>query len=199
MALIQLELPPSRQEDIPGDVRRFLREARRRVRRFRRRTSVPGFVPCDYEQVYRLLAALADNYVAPGNLFCEWGSGYGVVACLAALLEFDAFGIEVEAELVEAARDLAADFDVPVQFAHGSFIPPGGAPDTRDEFVWLTAEESCVEDELGLATSDFDVIFAYPWPDEEGLMQSLFDRYAARGAVLATYHGECDLRLRRKR
>ena len=47
-----------------------------------------------------------------------------MVTCLAALLEFDAYGIEVDSTLVRASRRLAADFDLPIEFAQGSFIPP---------------------------------------------------------------------------
>ena len=45
---------------------------------------------------------------------------------------------------------------------------------------------------------DFDVIFAYPWPGEEDVIMQLFDRYAAVGALLLTYHGIEELRIRRK-
>ena len=48
-----------------------------------------------------------------------------MVTCLAALLEFDAYGIEVDGTLVRASRRFAADFDLPAEFAHGSFIPAG--------------------------------------------------------------------------
>jgi hypothetical protein len=51
---------------------------------------------------------------------------------------------------------------------------------------------------LGLAVEDFDLIFAYPWPDEEGLTAALFERYAREGALLLTYHEVGGLRLRRK-
>ena len=46
--------------------------------------------------------------------------------------------------------------------------------------------------------ADFDVIFAYPWPDEERLIRTLFDRLAGVGAKLLTYHGGDDFQLRRK-
>jgi hypothetical protein len=38
----------------------------------------------------------------------------------------------------------------------------------------------------------------YPWPDEERVTSDLFERYAAVGAVLVTYHGGADFQLRRK-
>jgi hypothetical protein len=156
-------------------------------------------VPSDFTRAYNVLRSLADADLAPGSLFCEWGSGFGVVACLAALCEFDACGIEIEDELVDAARQLADDFDLSVEFLRGSFIPRGSEAclEEGDGFAWLTTEAACTHQEPGLAPDDADVIFAYPWPDEEQVIGDLFDRHAAVGAVLVTYHGE-DFRLRRK-
>src|SRR5438552_3384172 len=104
---VSLSMTPS---PLPADVSRFLREADRRIQRFQSECRVPGFVPSDFATAYGVLQALAEADVAPGNLFCEWGSGFGVIACLAAMLEFDACGIEIEARLVEEAQQLADDF-----------------------------------------------------------------------------------------
>lgn len=193
---VRLELDDA---PIPGDVRLFLREANRRIDVFQRDCRVPGFVPSDLEQTYRVLRAVAESHVKRGALFCEWGSGFGAIACLAAMLDFDAVGIEIEDELVDAAQRLADDFDVPVEFQRGSFIPHGGAvyADVGAGFVWLKPEEAG-RDEFGFDPDDFDVIFAYPWPDEEDIAAILFERYAARGALLVTYHGGAEFRLRRK-
>jgi hypothetical protein len=46
--------------------------------------------------------------------------------------------------------------------------------------------------------TDLDVVFAYPWPDEEALTAELFDRYAGPGAVLVTFHSGDGFRARRK-
>ncbi len=198
MPLVDLVLPPC-EVSIPSDVRSFLREAERRVRRFRRTRHVPGFVPCDYAGAYGALRAVAEADSAPGRLFCEWGSGFGVVACLAILLDFDACGIEIDRELVDAAQLLASDFDLPAEFSHGSFIPQGGEACVRtgERFAWLTLDGG-PQEELGLGPEDFDVIFAYPWPDEERLIGDLFERYAAAGALLLTHHANEEFRLRRK-
>lgn len=195
--LEHLSLPIS-TAPLPGDVAAFLREANERIERFQATARVPAFVQSDFEQVYRVLHALASTNVARGSLFCEWGSGFGVVACLAAMLDFDASGIEIEPELVDRARQLADDFEIPAEFIQGSFIPAGGLDDTHD-FAWLATEEASDHNGAELAPADFDVIFAYPWPDEESLTESLFARHAAGGAVLVTYHGGGDFRLRRKR
>jgi hypothetical protein len=198
MPLLDLSLPIGRDAP-PREVRAFLREANRRIERFQRDHHLPAFVPSDFERTYGALHALAQSNLAPGDLFCEWGSGFGVVACLARMLDFDAYGIEIEGELVDAARLLADDFDLSVEFIRGSFIPTGSGacvdPDT--EFAWLTnlADDA----EVGYEPDDFDVIFAYPWPDEERGVGALFEQHAGAGAVLLTYHGGDDLRLRRKR
>jgi len=143
---------------------------------------------------------LAESPLARGQRFCEWGSGFGVVACLAAMLEFDACGIEIDGELVNHARRLADDFELPVEFVHGSFVPPGaeGRVHTGGVYSWLTTEGDHAYEELGLDPDDMDVIFVYPWPDEEGITGELFDRHGGEGAVLLTFHGTDDFRLRRK-
>ena len=185
---------------IPTHIRAFLREADRRIRRYHRRHRNFAFVPCNYGAAYGILQQLAAQAEAAGTLFCEWGSGFGVVTCLAALLEFDAYGIEVDSTLVRASRRLAADFDVPVEFAQGSFIPAGDRILMRvaGSFASLTTTEAPAHEELGLATEDFGIIFAYPWPDEERALGQLFERHAGAGALLVTHHGGEDFRLCRK-
>jgi hypothetical protein len=198
MALVDVSLSIDRAT-FPADVRAFLDEAERRIERFQRDCRVPAFVPSDYAGAYGVLRALAEGGAAPGSLFCEWGSGFGVVACLAAMLDFDAHGIEIDAGLVDEARRLAADFGLPVEFVCGSFIPPGAERSVGrdDQFAWLTTRAGA-EEEGDLGPADFDVIFAFPWPDEEEVIPTLFHRHAAPGAVLVTYHEAQDFRVRRK-
>ena len=200
MPLTDLFLPDDPDRHIPDEVRRFVREGDRRIGQFQVTGRLPAFVPSDYLGGYRVLKALSAGPLLRGNRFCEWGSGFGVVAGLAAGLDFDAHGIEAEGELVDAARQLAEDFDLAVEFAHGSFVPRGG--ETRvhkgGAYSWFTTEGDYAYDELGLDPDDFDVIFAYPWPDEEAVTEDLFDHFGGAGAVLVTYHGGNDFRLRRK-
>ncbi len=199
MPLAEVELPIDTSL-APADVLAFLREADRRIEEFQATSSTPGFVPSDYVGAYGVLRSIAATNIAAGSLFCEWGSGFGVVAGLAAMLEFDSYGIEIDEALVAGARGLAADFDLHVEFVRDSFIPFGGedCADVPLTFAWLTAETGRAEEELGLAVDDFDIIFAYPWPDEEHVIYDLFRRYAGVGALLVTYHGGEGFRLRRK-
>jgi hypothetical protein len=182
----------------PADVRRFLREARRRVRRFQRSRDIPAFAGCDFTLVYAALRAIEGR--PPGQWFCEWGSGFGVVSCLAVMLGLEAWGIEAEGELVGAARRLADDFSLPAEFVRGTFIPAGAeAGLTRGrEFAWLSRAVRSGYEAMGLGLEEFDLVFAHPWPDEEALVAELFEGHARAGAMLLTYHADGELRLREK-
>lgn len=193
-------LVPITDADPPADARRFIRDAERRIDRFQAACRVPAFVPCDYATAYKVLRALAEGAYTRGSRFCEWGCGFGVVVGLAAMLDFDACGIEIEGTLVDEARRLAEDYDLPVDFVHGSFVPRGAEDRVHraGTYSWLTTEGDQAYEELDLDIGDMDVIFAYPWPDEEAVVYDLFEHYAGDGAVLATYHGSAEFRLRRK-
>ncbi len=194
---LALDLTPGRP---PAEAARLIREAEDRIDRFQSECRVPAFVPCDYAAAFAVLRALSEGGLTRGWRFCEWGSGFGVVVGLAALLEFDACGIEIEESLVVEARKLAEDFDLPVEFVQGSFVPRGAEDRVHaaGTYSWLTTEGDYAYDDLDLEVSDLDVVFAYPWPDEEGVVCDLFDRYAGTGAILATYHGSGEFRLKRK-
>ena len=191
---------PALNGAVPPEARRLIREAERRIDRFQRDCRAPAFVPSCYPAAYGVLRWVSESHVARGRRFCEWGCGFGVVASLAAMLDFDSCGIEVEGSLVAEAQRLAEDFDLPVEFAHGSFIPRGAEDRVHKggTYSWLTTEGDYAYDDLDLDVSDLDVVFAYPWPDEEVVVCDLFDRYAGTGAILATYHGSGEFRLKRK-
>ncbi|MFQ5845169.1 MAG: hypothetical protein ACE5JG_09305 [Planctomycetota bacterium] len=199
MPPVDVELPQPRA-GLPARVRTLIRESDRRIRRFLERRTVPGFVCSDFERVGRALQAVAQSHLAAGDACCEWGSGFGLVALMAACLGFRACGIEIDAELVDAAIALAADFDLDVEFACGTFVPPGGEDltDVCQESAWLSAGGACGHDALGVDPVDFDLIFAYPWPGEEQVIDGLFGRFAGTSALLFTYNGFEDIRLRRK-
>ncbi len=199
MPLIPVSLPTN-QRSLPGNIRRFLDEADSRIEQLQSNNHIPGFVPSDFVSVYAALEVLQTTDLIPGPWFCEWGSGMGVVACLAALLGFDAWGIEIDATLVGEARRLAADFDLPARFVRGSFIPAEAEIEWNAEgrFEWLTTEERDGYTDLGLEPDEFDVIFAYPWPDEEELTAQLFEQYARPGALLVTYQDSPGVRVWRK-
>jgi len=201
MRLSEIELEVSRAP-IPGAVAALLADAQERLQQYEAKfqASIPAFVPSDFEQVYRVLAWIDASHLAAGQRFLEWGSGIGVVACLAAQLGFDAIGIEIEPALVEIAESLAADHGIDVEFACGSYVPSGAEPfvDTAGEVTWLRTDRPDSYTELDLEPADFDLIYAYPWPGEEQVIFDLFESCAAVGSLLLTYHSQDGLRLQRK-
>jgi hypothetical protein len=199
MLLIDLEVP-SWNGPIPSDVKSLLREADRRIEEFQTQHCIPGFVAGDYPHSYRTIRALSESDLLTGHSFCEWGSGFGVVTCLAAMIGFEASGIEVEDDLVKEAVQLADDFDVNAYFVRGSYLPAGAEQflDSSKQYGWLSTDCENTSDELGLGPSDFDVIFAFPWPDEETVVARVFERFAADNALLLTIDSNSRMRLRQK-
>ena len=189
-------------EVVPEDVQAFLGEADERIDAFVADQSkrVPlGFVPSDFPRVYAALSTIVEQGLAPGSSLLEWGSGFGVVACMATWLDLDPHGIEIVPELVEASEKLAEDFELPAQFHLGSFVPSDGEEltDAVPDSHWLEAGRAAYTD-IGLDIDDFDIVFAYPWPGEEGVTAALFERYGQDGALLVTYHGYEGIRVRRR-
>ncbi len=187
---------------IPPEIAALLADAEQRIDALDNTTriEIPAFVPSNFQVAYRALAEIRASNLATGRRFIEWGSGIGVVACLASSLDFDAVGIEIEPKLVAIAQQLAGDHGIQVQFAVGSFVPDGVVPrvDWVDGVAWLTTEGVDGHEELELDPDDFDVVFAYPWPGEEQVIFDLFADTASVGSLLLTYHGIDGVRLQRK-
>jgi hypothetical protein len=194
MPLVDVELLLS-DEPLPTAVADLIADAQQRVDEFsdRHAATVPAFVPSDFELAYRGLAAIQLQRLATGRRFIEWGSGIGVITCLADRAGFDAVGIEIEPQLVDIAEELA-------EFGRGSFLPPGAEPrlEMPDDVAWLATTGADGYEELEMEPDEFDVVFAYPWPGEEDVIFDVFADCAANGALLLTYHGQEGLRLQRK-
>jgi SAM-dependent methyltransferase len=201
MRLVEVELEP-RPAPLPDAVAALLADAQQRIQKFDAAApaSIPAFVPSNFDQVYQALSWIDASHLSAGHRFLEWGSGIGVVACLAAQLGFDSIGIEIEPALVAIAESLADDHGVDVEFACGSYVPSGAEPfvDTAGEVTWLRTDRPDSYADLDLEPEDFDLIFAYPWPGEEQVIFDLFQECAAIGSLLLTYHSQDGLRLQRK-
>jgi hypothetical protein len=182
--------------------RAFLRDADARIDAFfdeRKTARRVGFYPSDYPLAFSVLHELlrVDNQL---RSFCEWGSGFGVVAGLASMLGLEAQGIEIDAELVKISRDLLETHHLDVEILEGSFVPQEFA-----ERAYVSDQETRTDlsgagavDEVDVQIDDFDVIFAFPWPNEEDMFLQLFAEGAAHGAVFITYHALEDFRVYRK-
>jgi len=197
---VDVPLPEPREAELPPRVRKLIREGERRRAALLARRTPPGFVCSEFKHVGRALQGLAESNLLPGHTCCEWGSGLGVVALMAACQGFDARGIEIDSGLVDEANALAEDFELDVEFVCGTFVPRGGEDltDVPQEFGWLSAGGPCGHELLGITPEEIDLVFAYPWPGEEQVIEDLFERFAGDAALLLTYHGLEGLRLRRK-
>lgn len=158
-----------------------------------RREEWHPFVAADYGRVAETLATLW----RPGLRFLEWGSATGVITIAADLIGYEAFGIELDAELVDVARELAARFHSDARFAAASFLPAG--------YVWRGKNGDGRTGTIGSGESgypllghpleDFDVVYGFPWPGEEPMMHDLMRAYGGRGARLVLHGGEEGVRV----
>ena len=154
-----------------------------------------GYVSADFAAIYKRLEGLQGRV----HTFLEWGSGLGVVATMASRLGFDAYGIEVKPELVDAARDIAERFAASPQFATGSFIPEGFAGDVSqgDEFHRTETQDHSAYEQIDMELRDFDLVYAYPWPEEHATFRRIIRRCASPHALYLRYDAREGLSLTR--
>ncbi len=154
-----------------------------------------GYVGSDFTAALAVLESYQDRAAT----FLEWGSGLGVVTIMAARMGFEACGIEVEPELVEWSEWLADKYQADARFACGSFIPDDFTPDPRvgDEFFRTATDSPAGYDQLDRELADFDLVYAYPWPDEHRLFGSIMRRRGGRRSVLIRYDNREGITVRR--
>jgi len=171
----------ARLDAVCADGRAIAEQFERTVRRRR----FHPFVPADYEVVRRTLLRLR----GPGLRFLEWGSASGIVTIIADVMGFDAYGIEIDAALVDTARTVAARHGSRARFVSGSFLPSGYEWRTHDgdTRTGTIATGESVYGELGFAPDDFDLVFGYPWAGEASVMCDVMRRYGRRDALLLLY------------
>src|SRR5262249_37045411 len=162
-------------------------------------------------RVWAVLVEVTTRKLPPTRVFCEWGSGFGTATCLAALLGYEAYGLEIDEELVRLSRAIARRLGIPVTMLCTSLFPAGYEPSAGgDGTAWVTPESVSAHhdtaeprvplryDGMAIAIADIGVFFVYPWPEERERMQELFDAVAREGALLVVYHTDTDIRVFRK-
>lgn len=140
------------------------------------------FVAADYDEVLTTLLA----FRAPGKKFLEWGSASGVVTIVADLLGFQAFGIELDPDLVAIAQALAERVGSGATFTQGSFLPQGyrfRPPDGDGRMGTIGHGESGYQ-KMGRPMDEFDLVFGFPWGGEEALMLDLARAYGRADGTL---------------
>jgi hypothetical protein len=127
------------------------------------------------------------------------------------LLGYEAYGLEIDAELVRLSRAIARRLGIRVTMLCTSLFPAGYAAYVGVDGAALVTPTSVGDhhdtaeargplhyDGMEIAITDIGLFFAYPWPEERALMQQLFEAVARAGALLVVYHTDTDIRVWRK-
>lgn len=187
---------------IPAAIRERITHAQSRIEAFQDRWDRPQieqFVAADYELVFQTLSWTLESQPTTGHRFLEWGCGFAVVSSFAAALGLDVIGMEAEQDLLVEGRKTVLEWGAPVELIHGNFLPSGS--ELLAEDTSLPSLGHAVGDgyqQAGLDLDDFAIVYSYPWPGEDDFHESVFDRFAERGALLMLFCGPNDVRLWRK-
>ncbi|MED5586933.1 MAG: hypothetical protein VYB61_11290 [Verrucomicrobiota bacterium] len=197
---------------LPAVAAAYLEEANRRIDNLfesGRNRRMPRFIPSDAVAIYNALDYITRQDMPLGRIYCEWGSGYGIGTCFAALLGYDAYGIEIEEELVSSSEKLAGEFGIDIRIINTDYMPEGFECGNGSGGAELVTPE---QQAFGLSSFDevpryegmehgldeVDLFFIYPWPGEQEFVQEFFHAVAADGAILLAYYGDNDLCAYRK-
>ena len=165
----------------------------------------PRYIASEPAQVFAALRYVREQGLAQGDSFVEWGSGFGVASHLAAMLGFEATGIELETGLVTIAESLGALHETDAQFLSCSYIPEGfisydhiGGSDIVPDDSFGYESEAPRYPDMEVTLEEIDLFFVYPWPGEQEMMLKLFEAVAGEGALLIAYFGDKDIGIYRK-
>ena len=113
----------------------------------------------------------------------------GVVTIMASRLGFEAYGIESEAVLVAHAEEFNANYGADARFATGSFIPDAFEwdPASGDDVIRTDVDEAAAYDEFDMELRDFDLVYAYPWPDEQLMFRNIMRQFGGSHARMLIY------------
>ncbi|HIG85272.1 MAG TPA: class I SAM-dependent methyltransferase [Verrucomicrobia bacterium] len=210
MPIEEIDLTIERKK-LPEKVKNYLREANHRIDEFfetEKNRKVPRFIPCNDELLYHWLSAINDSDLCLGKVYCEWGSGYGVGTCLASLLGYESYGIEIEPSLIEASRKLAEDSNISVTIIERDYMPEGfecyegsgGAELIRPENYTYQERSELRPGYEGMDADldEVDIFFIYPWPGEQEFVLEFFQAVAADGTLCLIYLGDGEFGLYQK-
>lgn len=203
MALEEITLPTDFASP-SAEILSFIKEANRRSDEFYDDglgLRYPKYIQSDPLLFQGAVSFLQEEKLLQGNVFCEWGSGFGIASGIASLMGMKTYGIELEEELVSRATRLMQDLDIPVEILNLSYLPDGFeeseghggkdliSPNTttpRGGYVGSPQYD-------GLDPEEVDLFFVYPWPDQEEMMMDLFEAVATPGAILLMYLGDGEM------
>ncbi len=189
--------------EIPDQVERTLRVADEMLQTYWdqwHKKPIEQYVACDFRDVWRALQGVTELKLAPGNTFCEWGCGFGVVTAMASLLGWEAIGIEAEPFLVQQANEYLRRCKIPAEIVCGNFLPHGAERLAKNQanHASLFHRVPPAYEKLDFQCDDFALVFAYPWPGEDGYLKEVFRRYGGDQALLLMFLGPYEIELFRK-
>ncbi|MFN3192205.1 MAG: hypothetical protein ACE361_16960 [Aureliella sp.] len=171
----------------------------------RKEKMLKGWVECDYRLVAQALLQLSPSHASShacvvSGPFLEWGSGFAVVAGIAAKMGMEATGIESEAFLHRAALRLHQRESLDTELIHGNFLPNAAKElaEASDPVVSLAVSANEAYSQLGRSLSEYRTVFVYAWPGEEHFLKAVFERYAGANTILLLYRGPYHLEIYRK-
>jgi len=210
MALFEIDYEPH-VDALPPDAQALVDAAESRFEEFYARQlnkRYPRYIASDPAQVYAAISWVKEHDLVLGNRFIEWGSGFGIATGLAALLGFEASGIELRRGLVEIARELLARQQIEADFLCTSYIPDGfieyetasGSDLIPDDSFGQTNERTPIylDGEKEIEIGEIDLFYAYPWPGEQEMMLKLFEHVATADSILIAYFGDREVCIYRK-
>jgi len=199
------------EKKLPEKVKNYLKEANQRIDvlfETERNRKIPRFIPCNDKLLYHWLSAIKGSDLCLGKVYCEWGSGYGVGTCLASLLGYESYGIEIEPSLIEESKKLAEDSNIPVTIIQRDYMPEGfECYEGSGGAELIRPENYTYQDGSGLRPSyegmdadldEVDIFFIYPWPGEQEFVLEFFQAVAADGALCLIYLGDDEFGLYQK-
>ena len=168
------------EADLPYELLVLLENSADELSGWQNQQAAHNFVPADYVLVFEAMLWVRRNLLrGPGKCLLEWGSGFGIATLIGRMLGWEASGIEIHADLIESARLHAKEFDLPAAFYQGNLFDVEEDPGLPKRFR--------IENQ--------DLVYVYPWPDQELKIFDLFNRFAAPGAYLLAYYGVEDIQL----
>ena len=211
MPLSQIPLAPG--EGAPPDrIAAFLKEAEKRIDHLfetEQNKRIPRFIPSDPLAIFRAVDFVTREDLPLGRVFCEWGSGFGVATGIAAMLGYEAYGIEIEPTLAAASQSIAEHQGIQLSILNTSYIPDG-----FESYAAVGGEELVLPENFSdhgdgfdqvpiyegmpYGTDESDLFFVYPWPGEQEFMQQLFEAVASEGAILLTYLEDGEVSIHQK-
>lgn len=161
----------------------------------------PKYIPSDPRLVWESISYLKASGYIQGDVFCEWGCGFGIAAGLASLLGMTAYGIEIEEDLVGRATKLMKDLQLPVEILQMDYLPDGfeeseghGGKDLILPYEMSSRGQGAMMPEYdGLDPQEVSLFYVYPWPDQEQMMMDLFSAVASGDAILLMYLGDGEM------